>query len=160
MKKINLPTLIAVSALSWILVNITHEIIGHAWFGVLTGLKLHAVNTTTAYLDVNWDDYSSLRLLNLGGVLMNFITGLIALLVLKFKKPLNPQITLFLWLFSSFSLIIIVMNLISVTLIGGGDLPGFINTFNSQDTTKIIVLIIGLLIMKAGIGKNNPQAQS
>jgi len=82
MKKIDLPTLIAVSALSWILVNITHEIIGHAGFGVLTGLKLHAVNTTTAYHDVNWDDYRSLRFLNLGGVLMNFIAGLIALLVL------------------------------------------------------------------------------
>jgi hypothetical protein len=65
MNKINMPTLISVSALSWILVNITHEIIGHAGSGVLTSLKLHEVNTTTAYLDVNWNDYSSLRLLNL-----------------------------------------------------------------------------------------------
>jgi hypothetical protein len=149
-KKINLPTLIAVSALSWILVNITHEIIGHAGFGMMSGLKLYAVNTTTAYLNINWDDYKSLRFLNLGGVLMNFITGLVALLVLKFRKPVNPQIGLFLWLFASFSFIIIVMNLISVTLIGGGDLPGFISTFNNPGTVKIIVLFIGLLIMITG----------
>jgi hypothetical protein len=46
---------------------------------MLTGLKLHADNTTTAYLDVNWDDYSSLRFLNLGGVLMNLIAGLMVI---------------------------------------------------------------------------------
>ncbi len=81
---------------------------------------------------------------------MNFITGLTALLVLKFKKSLNSQIALFLWLFASFSLIIIVMNLISVTLIGGGDLPGVIRTFNNQNTARIIVLIIGIIIMITG----------
>jgi len=150
MKKNNLLTLIAISALSWILVNITHEFVGHAGFGMLSGFKLNAVNTTTAYLDINWDNFIGLRLLQIGGVLMNFITGLIALLILKFKKPLNSQIALFLWLFASFSFIIIVMNLISVTLIGGGDLPGFISTFKNQVNTKIIVLIIGLFVMIAG----------
>ena len=150
MKKNNLPTLIAISALSWISVNIIHEFIGHAGFGMLSGLKLIAVNTTTAYLNINWDDYRSIRLLTLGGVSMNFITGLIALLILKFRKPVNFQFGLFLWLFASFSLIIIAMNLISVTLIGGGDLPGFIKTFNNQNTAKIIVLITGLIIMITG----------
>lgn len=156
MKKTNLLTIIAISALSWILVNITHEFFGHAVFGILCGLKLKAVSTSTAYLDVNWDNYTNqygfigLRFFLLGGVLMNFITGLIVILIQKFKKPINSNITLFLWLFASFSLVIIVMNLISVTLIGGGDLPGVISTFNNQDTAKIIVLIIGLFIMIAG----------
>ena len=53
MKKQNLPTLIAIAALSWMLVNISHETFGHAGFGLLSGFKLKAVNTTTAYLDVN-----------------------------------------------------------------------------------------------------------
>ena len=156
MKKANLLTIIAISALSWILVNITHEFFGHAVFGILCGLKLKAVSTSTAYLDVNWENYTNqygfigLRFFLLGGVLMNFITGLIVILIQKFKKPSNSNITLFLWLFASFSLVIIVMNLISVTLIGGGDLPGVISTFNNQDTAKIVVLIIGLFIMIAG----------
>lgn len=137
------------------MVNMFHEIIGHAGFGLLSGLNLKAVNTTTAYLDVNWDNEIAknvwgCRLTFLGGVLINFLTGLIAYLVLKYKKILNSQMRFFLWLFASFSLIIIVMNLISVILIGGGDLAAVIKTFNNQDLAKVIVLIIGLLIMVAG----------
>jgi hypothetical protein len=150
MKKNDLLTIIAISALSWILVNIIHEFFGHAVFGMLAGLKLNAVSTTTAYLNVNWDDPISLSFLQLGGVVMNFVTGLIAFLFLKFKKPANSQISLFLWLFTSFSYIIIVMNLISVTIIGGGDIPGLINTFNNPKAAKIIVLIIGFTIMITG----------
>lgn len=156
MKKINVPTLIAISALSWILVNITHEFFGHAVFGIVSGLKLNAFSTSTAFFNVDWNSYinqhgySTLRLFLLGGVLMNFITGVIALLILRFNKSVNSQLYLFLWLFSSFSFIIIVMNFISVTLIGGGDLPQIINTFKNQHNLKIIVLIIGLITMIAG----------
>jgi len=156
MKKNNLPTLIAISALSWILVNITHEFFGHAVFGIVSGLKLNAVSTSTAFFNIDWNSninqhgYTTLRLFLLGGVLMNFVTGVIALLILKFNKSLSSQMHLFLWLFSSFSFIIIVMNFISVTFIGGGDLPQIISTFKNQENLKIIVLIIGFITMIAG----------
>ena len=156
MKKINVPTLIAISALSWILVNITHEFFGHAVFGILSGLKLNAVSTSTAFFNIDWNSYinqhgyTTVRLFLLGGVLMSFVTGVIALLILRFNKFVSSQMYLFLWLFSSFSFIIIVMNFISVTLIGGGDLPQIINTFKNQENLKIIVLIIGFITMIAG----------
>ena len=156
MKKVNIPTLIAISALSWILVNITHEFLGHAVFGILSGLKLNAVSTSTAFFNMDWNEYinqhgyTTLRLYLLGGVLMNFVTGVIALLILKLYKSLSSQMHLFLWLFSSFSFIIIVMNFITVTFIGGGDLPQIINTFENQESLRTIVLIIGFIIMIAG----------
>ena len=156
MKKIDIPTLIAVSALSWTLANITHEFFGHALFGTVSGLKLNAVSTSTAFFNMDWNSYinqhgyNAMRLFLMGGVLMNFITGAIALLILRFNKSLSPHLNLFLWLFSSFSFIIVVMNLISVTLIGGGDLPQIISTFKNQENLKIIVLIIGFFIMIAG----------
>jgi len=156
MKKINFPTLIAISALSWILVNITHEFLGHAVFGILSGLKLNAVSTSTAFFNMDWNEYinqhgyTTLRFYLLGGVLMNFATGVIALLILKLYKSLSSQMYLFLWLFSSFSFIIIVMNFITVTFIGGGDLPQIINTFENQESLRTIVLIIGFIIMIAG----------
>jgi len=156
MKKINFPTLIAISALSWILVNITHEFLGHAVFGILSGLRLNAVSTSTAFFNMDWNEYinqhgyTTLRLYLLGGVLMNFVTGVIALLILKLYKSLSSQMHLFLWLFSSFSFIIIVMNFITVTFIGGGDLPQIINTFENQESLRNIVLIIGFSIMIAG----------
>ena len=156
MKKINLPTLIAISALSWILVNIFHETIGHAGFGLLSGFKLNAVNTTTAYLDVNWDTEISLngfttyRLFLIGGVFMNFLTGLIAYLLSKFKSGLSSQMRLFLWLFASFSFIVIIMNLISAPIVGGGDLAGIIKTFDNQELSKILTIFIGLVLMILG----------
>ncbi len=156
MKKNNLPTLIAISALSWILVNITHEFFGHAVFGIVSGLKLNAVSTSTAFFNIDWNSYinqhgyTTLRFYLLGGVLMNFVTGVIALLILRFNKSLSSQMYLFLWLFSSFSFIIIVMNCISVTFIGGGDLPQIISTFENQENLRIIVLIIGFITMIAG----------
>ncbi|MHC1777088.1 MAG: hypothetical protein AB9834_16930 [Lentimicrobium sp.] len=156
MKKINFPTLIAISALSWILVNITHEFFGHAVFGIISGLKLNAISTSTAFFNIDWSSYiyqhgyRTMRLFLIGGVLMNFVTGVIAVLILRFNKSLSSQMQLFLWLFSSFSFIIIVMNFISVTLIGGGDLPQIISTFKHQETLKIIVLIIGFMILIAG----------
>ena len=156
MKKINVPTLIAISALAWISVNITHEFFGHAVFGMVSGLKLNAVSTSTAFFNLDWSShinqhgYTTLRLFLIGGVLMNFVTGVIALLILKFNKSLSSQMYLFLWLFSSFSFIVIVMNFISVTFIGGGDLPQIISTFKNQENLKIIVLIIGFIIMIAG----------
>ena len=156
MKRINIPTLIAISIIAWILVNIFHEIVGHAGFGILSGLSLKAANTTTAYFDVNWDyeisqnGFSRYRIFLLGGVLVNFLTGFIAWLLLKFKSSINSQLNLFLWLFTSFSLVIIVMNLISVPLIGGGDLVGVIRTFDNQNLAKIIVLILGIFVMITG----------
>jgi len=155
MKKKNIPTLIAISIISWILVNIFHEIVGHAGFGLLSGFNLKAVNTTTAYLDVNWNieiakNVWGFRLTFLGGVLINFLTGLIAYLVLKYKKTLNSQMRLFLWLFASFSYIIVVMNLVTAPFTGGGDFAGIIKTYDTQGLTRIIVLIIGLFIMIFG----------
>ena len=156
MKKVNIPTLIAISALSWILVNITHEFFGHAVFGILSGLKLNAVSTSTAFFNLDWNEYinqhgyTTLRLYLLGGVLMNFVTGVIALLILKLYKSLSSQMHLFLWLFSSLSFIIFVTNFITVTFIRGGDLPQIINTFENQESLRTIVLIIGFIIMIAG----------
>lgn len=48
------PTLISVSILAWALLDILHEIVGHAGAAVLLGLPVKAVSTTTAYIDVDW----------------------------------------------------------------------------------------------------------
>jgi len=153
MNKKNIFTLIAVAALSWIMVNICHEILGHGLFGILSGLSLKAVNTSTAYLDVNWDaeiaqnGFSGLRLTLIGGVLTNFVTSLFACLVLKYRKDLSSQMRLFLWLFASFSYVIIVMNLVTAPKMGGGDLAGIIRTYDNQGTASTFILFFGLVFM-------------
>ncbi len=156
MKKANIPTLIAISIISWIMVNMFHEIAGHAGFGLLAGLDLKAVNTTTSYFDVNWNieidqnGFFGYRITLCGGVLLNFITGLIAWFILKYAKGINSQMRLFLWLFASFSYIIIVMNLVTAPFTGGGDFAGIIKTYDAQGTIGIVILIIGIIIMVLG----------
>jgi len=152
MKKLNLPTLIAISIIAWTMVNIIHEILGHAGFGLLSGFQIKAVNTTTAYLDVNWENeitqngFDKLRLFLIGGVLLNFISGLISLIMLRFFQIKNAQVRLFLWLFSSFSYVVVVMNLVTAPLTGGGDLAEIIRTYDNQDFAQLMVLIIGIFI--------------
>ena len=96
MKRINIPTLIAIAVIAWAMVNITHETLGHAGFGLLSGFKVKAVNTTTAYLDADWDNeiaqngFLKLRLFLIGGVLLNFITGVFALIALRHIKSHEP----------------------------------------------------------------------
>jgi hypothetical protein len=156
MKKINLPTLIAISIVSWMLVNTIHEILGHGGFGLLSGFQIKAVSTTTAYLDVNWENevsqngFNKLRLFLIGGVLLNFISGLISYIILRFFQPRNAKVRLFLWLFSSFSYVVVVMNLVTTPFTGGGDLAEIIRTYENQNLVQIIVLIIGIIITVPG----------
>ena len=156
MKRINILTLIAISIVAWSIVNITHETLGHAGFGLLSGLQIKAVNTTTAYLDVNWEDeinqngFGKLRLFLFGGVLMNFITGIIAVLILRFVKFNNAHGRFFLWLFASFSYVVVVMNFVTAPLTGGGDLAEIIRSYDNQLLARLIVIIFGVLILIFG----------
>lgn len=133
-----------------------HEIAGHAGLAYLSGLKIKAVNTTMAYLDVNWDNeiakngFGKLRLFLVGGVLLNFLSGLVGYLVLIKNQSLKPHMRVFLWYFTSFSYIVILMNLVSAPLTGGGDLAGIINTLENKFLAKSFVLVSGLIFMILG----------
>ena len=156
MKSINVPTMIAISIISWVMVNMLHEIAGHAGLAYLSGLKVNAVNTTTAYLQVNWEKevanngFDRLRLFLIGGVLLNFISGFIGYLVLRYNHSLKPEMRLFLWYFTSFSYIVIVMNLLTAPLTGGGDLAEIINTLENKRFARYLVLITGMIFMILG----------
>ena len=156
MKRINIPTLIAITIITWSMVNVTHETLGHAGFGLLSGFQIKAVNTTTAYLDVNWENeitqngFQKLRLFLYGGVLMNLITGIIALCILRYVKFNNAQGRYFLWLFASFSYVVVVMNFVTAPLTGGGDLAEIIRTYDNQLLVRLIVFISGVFILIFG----------
>ena len=156
MNKINILTLIAITIITWSMVNITHETLGHAGFGLLSGFQIKAVNTTTVYADVNWENeitqngFKKLRLFLYGGVLMNMITGIIALLILRYVKFNNAQGRYFLWLFASFSYVVVVMNFVTAPLTGGGDLAEIIRTYDNQLLPRLIVFISGVFILIFG----------
>ncbi|MCJ7694546.1 MAG: hypothetical protein MUO40_03890 [Anaerolineaceae bacterium] len=154
--QINLPTLIAISIVAWALVDILHEIIGHAGAAFIMGIPVKAVSTSTAYIIVNWDQFigehglNPIRLFTLGGTIVNIVTGALALLALKWKKAMSSTLCYFLWLFASFSMIIVAMNMVTNTLLGFGDWAVFISTLEQENVWKIIIIVVGLLLTVTG----------
>lgn len=153
---IHTPTLIAISIIAWALVNILHEIAGHAGAAMIVGLPVRAVSTSAVYININWDQFTTnygllpIRLFVLGGTIVNIVTGALALLVLRWKKNKKVATCYFLWLFATFSMIIVSMNMVTNTLLGFGDLSDFIFTLERVDVWKPIIIIVGFLLTVTG----------
>lgn len=144
---IDIPTLIAISTMAWILVNVSHEIIGHAGSAALLGIPVRAVSTTTA--SIEWDQVTSIgayRIIMASGAIMNFLGGVAALIILRLHKQANSPVRYFLWLFATFSFVIVTMNLVSVILLGAGDWIEVMRGLESLGLWKAIIIGVGLVI--------------
>jgi len=129
--KIDIPTLVAISIVAWVLVVSLHEIVGHGVTSVLMGLDVKLATSTGVNIpsdQVSYDLWGSAkaRTLLAGGTVVNFLSGGIALLLLHFRKPISKAFQYFLWLFATFSFVIVIMYLVTATAIGSGDWIGFI----------------------------------
>ncbi len=148
--KIHIPTLIAISIIAWALVNIMHEIVGHAGAAILVGIPVKAVST------FDWEQFNTehglnpMRLFILGGTIVNIVTGALALLALRWKKAMNTAICYFLWLFATFSTIIVTMNMVTNPLLGFGDWTDFISTLEQENIWETIIIVAGLVLMVTG----------
>jgi hypothetical protein len=91
-----------------------------------------------------------LRLFLIGGVALNFISGMIALVILRYFKSISIPGKIFLWLFATLSYLVVVMNLVTAPLTGGGDLAEIIRTYDNQLFVRLIVLSTGIFIMITG----------
>jgi len=149
--EIDIPTLVAISIVAWVLANMLHEIVGHAGSAALLGIPVRAVSTTTAYLE--WDQVpfvEAYRIFHAAGTVVNLITGALALLVLRLRRLKNSAPRYFLWLFSTISFIIVAFNLISAPLIGGGDWTEFTTKLEPRGLWIAGIVGVGLLITVFG----------
>ena len=153
---VHIPTLIAISLVAWALVNILHEIVGHGGASIMMGVPVKAVSTTTISMDVDWDQLvaehglNPIRLFAAGGTIANLITGTLALLALQWKSLTNSAMRYFLWLFATFSMIIIAMNMVSNSLLGFGDWTEFLTGLERRNIWKTAIIGTGLILMVAG----------
>jgi len=149
--EIDIPTLIAISILAWVLVNVSHEIIGHAGAAVLLGIPVRAVSTTTAAIE--WDQVTSIgavRTIMAAGTVMNLAGGVVALILLRLWRQAKSATRYFLWLFSTFSCIIAAMNLVSVMLIGAGDWTEFTRELEPRGLWTAIIIGAGVIFSVFG----------
>ncbi len=149
--KIDIPTLVAVSMLAWVLAVSLHEVVGHAVPALLMGLDVKLANSTGVNIPtdkVPYDLWSSAkaRTLLAGGTVINFLTAGIALLVLRFRKPTSKAFQYLLWLFATFSFVIVIMYLITTTAIGAGDWIGFVQGLNPRNLYIAIIIGTGILL--------------
>ena len=150
--KIDLPTLVAISIVAWALVVSLHEIVGHAVTAVLMGLDVRVVSTTGVDIpsdQVSYDPGKG-RLILAGGTVVNLLAGAIALLLLHFRKPLSGASRYFLWLFATFSFIIVIMNLATVPALGAGDWIGFVQALDAGNLYIAIIIGTGILFALPG----------
>lgn len=148
---IDIPTLVAISAVAWALANILHEIVGHAGAAVLVGIPARAVSTTTAYID--WGQIQSVgeaRIILAAGTVVNLITGALALIVLHSRKVTNSASRYFLWQFATISFIIATLNLVSAPLMGGGDWAEIITQLEPKRLWSVSIIGVGMLVAVAG----------
>jgi hypothetical protein len=102
---------------------VLHEIVGHGGSALLVGVPVKAVSTTTVFIE--WgriDSAAEGRIIDLGGVVVNLLTGAVGLAILRYRKSSSVASRCFLWLVTTWSFIIAAMNLVTAPLLGGGDL--------------------------------------
>jgi hypothetical protein len=149
--KIDIPTLIAISIVAWVLVVSLHEVVGHAGSAVLMGLDVRLATSTGVNIpsdQVSYDLWNSAkaRTLLAAGTVTNFITGAIALLLLHIRKPTSKAFHYFFWLFATFSFVIVIMYLVTATAIGAGDWIVFMQGLNPRNLYIAIIIGIGILL--------------
>ena len=150
-KLLDIPTLIAISLVVWALVDILHEIVGHGGAAVLMGFDVKAASTTTVFFTSDQPyDIDKERFFNAAGVLVNLITGSLALIVLRWRNALSPSWRCFLWLFASFSAIVVAVNLVSAPLIGGGEWTAILRGLEPGAGWKSLVIGTGVVLAVVG----------
>lgn len=120
--KIDLPTLIAISAFSFMFATALHEHAGHALACALLGG--HIKELGAFYVDCEYESLSEMgnRLVALAGPLMSLIVGLIGLILFDRTSKLNPQLKYFIWLFATVNLMIAAGYVLFSGVAGIGDL--------------------------------------
>jgi hypothetical protein len=111
--EVDVPTLIALSTVAWALADVVHELVGHAGAAVLLSVPVRAASTTTVY--IAWDQVYSLgdvRTIHSAATVLNLVTGCLALLALRSRWVTSPASRYFLWLFATFSLIVVTLQLL------------------------------------------------
>ena len=149
--EIDVPTVVAIATVAWAVANVLHEIAGHAGAALVLGIPVEAVSTTTAFID--WDQIQSAtqdRIINAAGVLVNLVTGTVALVLLRYRSFASAALRYFLWLLASMSLVIVVMNLVTAPLMGGGDWSEVVDGLEPRAPYLVAIVIAGLVIAAVG----------
>lgn len=157
---LHIPTIIAISIVSWSLFAVLHEIVGHGGAAIILGEKVQGAVTTTVHITDFYDlghvteriGWWGFRIVAVAGTFVNFFTGTLALILLGSKRITKSSIRYFLWLFASISIFQQAFWLAVMPFAGlGGDWTAFFIELEPSVVWKSGVTILGIVFLWIGV---------
>jgi hypothetical protein len=118
--RVDVPTIIAISALAYTLANIVHEGVGHGGTCVLVGARATVLNAIFFEYDEHGATLVQQKWISAGGTIANLLVGLPILPVLR-RERLPASSRYFLWLFAAVNLLTAFGYLLFSGIAGIGD---------------------------------------
>lgn len=156
---LHIPTIVAISIVTWSFFAVLHEIVGHGGAAILLGEKVQGAVTTTVHITDFYDlghvtdriGWWGFRMVAAAGTFVNFITGAVALLLLRSRRVTQTSMRYFLWLFASISIFQQAFWLAVMPFVGlGGDWTAFFIELEPSIIWKSGVTILGLVFLWIG----------
>lgn len=152
-----IPTLIAIAIVAWTAFTLLHLIAGHVGAAVLLGEQVKGVSSTTWNMADTWESVSErigmwgFRTIAAGGPAASFITGAVALLLLRSGWVARSSMRYFLWFFATISFIQQAPHsLVAGVFVPGSDGWLFMRELEPSVPWAIGVTLVGLLFTWIG----------
>ena len=105
MKDLDRPTIVAITALAYSFATVVHEGLGHGGACLLLGARPTMFNAVFFNYDETTASDTAQRVISAAGTIVNVITALAVIALLRSKVSLSPRWRYFLWLFAAVSLL-------------------------------------------------------
>jgi hypothetical protein len=136
--RVDLPTVIAISALAYTLANIVHEGLGHGGTCILVGARPTVLNTIFFEYDDQAATLVQQKWISAGGSIANVLVALPILRVLR-RERLPASSRYFLWLFAAVNLLTAFGYLLYSGIGGVGDWSRVVHRSATRDRTKLVL---------------------
>ena len=139
-------TVAAISVAVYALKALIHEGLGHALPAALLGAEVQKLTNAYVLFDESGLSLAALRLIAVGGVIANFIFGLLALAWLARFPPAKPGGKFFLWLLGHGNLWGGAGYLLALSFAGIGDMNALLQGIEPKLPYQLGLTLVGLLI--------------
>jgi len=144
--QIDIPTLISISIIVFIIQNILHEFCGHGVVTLLVGGKI--ISWSTAYLEHDLSSVGEIgrQTVAAAGSIVNLLIGLILWAILKYQKGKISGLTFFLWLSMTVNLLTGTGYFLFSGATGVGDWNSVIQYYDSYWVWRITLITVGIIL--------------
>jgi len=149
--RIDVPTVLAISALAYVLANIVHEGLGHGGTCLLVGAHPTVLNAIFFEYDDQAASIAQQRWISAGGTIANVLVGLPIAWALRRSRndassALPPSTRYFLWLFCAVNLLTAFGYLIYSGISGIGDWAHVVRGLPLAGLFRVAMTIVGVAL--------------